>query len=201
MKSYQSDFLDRLKLAIQSCETAMLVYRKQGYESKAFRLQLKQLANQHNGVLLEDRHAFTFVLHEYSKISLHKCKERHERCEIFLSIVQEICAFYQVPANGFSELCKSGNEQFRYILLMICYFMKVGETHVLQEVGKELFLENDEPRKEYISLLEQCRQDYNSGKKDSEVIDRITESIKLKSQGYAVYNWISDPYQPVRSLF
>jgi len=201
MNSLQSDFLQRVSSAIENSESCMLVYRKQGYESKPFRLQLKSLAGQHGGVLLEDRHTFTFVSSDYSKLALHRYKETHEVCERFTLVIHELCAHYQVSPEQLKDLCKGGNEEFRYMLMMICYFLKVSEDHVLQKLGKELCHGAAEPKKEYTSLLEQCRHEYHTSKRPSEVIDKITESIKEKTQHYAVYSWTNDYSRYSRSLF
>jgi hypothetical protein len=139
MKPYQSDFLERVKQAVKTGENSMLVYRKQGYESKAFRLQLRQLADTFDGVLLEDRHAFTYVVQEYSKIGLYSYKESHELIDKFNRIKEGICAEFGVPVAGFRELCQADPNGLKYMLFMCSYFLKVNESYVLTQVGAILF--------------------------------------------------------------
>ena len=123
MKPYQSDFLERVKQAVSSGENSMLVYRKQGYESKAFRLQLKLLAQSFDGVLLEDRHAFTYVAQQYFRIGLSSYKQTHEQIDKFNRIVEAIADHYQLPATSFKNLCQTNPPGLKYILFMCCYFL------------------------------------------------------------------------------
>lgn len=201
MKPYQSDFLDRVRQAVKSGENSMLVYRKQGYESKAFRVQLKQLAQSFEGVLLEDRHAFTYVAHEYFRIGLYKYKEDHEQSDKFNKVAGSICNHYNVPATEFNELCKTDFAGIRYLLLMSCYFLKVSEVYVLTHVGQYLFPDVANPERHYQVMLDGFRQDYNSGKQPSEVIDQIVNSIKTGTHPFAVYSWSKDRYTSDHSFF
>jgi hypothetical protein len=201
MKPYQSDFIDRVRQAVKSGENSMLVYRKQGYESKAFRIQLKQLAESFEGVLLEDRHAFTYVAHEYFRIGLYKYKEDHEQTDKFNKITGSICDHYNVPATEFIELCKTDLPGLKYLLLMSCYFLKVSEVHVLAKVGQFFFPDSSNPERDFQAMLDGFRHDYNSGKQPSEVIDEIVNSIKTGTHPFTVYNWTKDRYTSDRSFF
>jgi len=201
MKPYQSEFIDRVKQAVKSGENSMLVYRKQGYESKAFRMQLKQLAESFDGVLLEDRHAFTYVVQEYSKIGLYKYKETHEQTDKFNKLVNAICDHYRVPPSDFLELCKLDPPGLRYLLLMCCYFLKVSDAHVLTQVGQVFFPDSIHAERQYQVLLDSFRHDYNSGKQPSQEVDEIVNSIKSGIHPYTVYCWSKDRYASDRSFF
>ena len=201
MKPYQLDFLERVKQAIKSGENSMLVYRKQGYESKAFRLQLKQLAQQYDGILLEDRHAFTFVVQEYCRIGLYSYKESHEVADKFNRIDETICNHYGVPTGGISELWRKDDPAFRYTFLMVCYFMKLTPAHVIEQLGEDCFYESTEVLQQYNCILDGFRQDYNSGKHPNQVIDDIVNSIKSSTHPFAVYSWSNGGCQSDRSLF
>ena len=179
----------------------MLVYRKQGYESKAFRVQLKQLAESFEGVLLEDRHAFTYVAHEYFRIGLYKYKEDHEQTDKFNKVAGSICDHYNVPATEFMALCKSDLPGFKYLLLMSCYFLKVSEAYVIAHAGQFLFPDISHPERHYQAVMDVFHHDYNSGKQSSEVIDRIVNSIKTGTHPFTVYNWSNDRYTSDRSFF
>jgi len=201
MKPYQSDFLERIRQAVKSGENSMLVYRKQGYESKAFRVELKQLAQSFEGVLLEDRHAFTYVAHEYFRIGLYKYKEDHEQTDKFNKIAASICNHYTAPATEFIEVCKTDPPGLKYLLFMSCYFLKVSEAHVLAKVGQFLFPDSPNAERHYQALLDGFRHDYNSGKQPSELIDEIVNSIKTGTHPFAVYSWTKDRYTSDRSFF
>jgi hypothetical protein len=179
----------------------MLVYRKQGYESKAFRIQLKQLAESFQGVLLEDRHAFTYVAHEYFRIGLYKYKEDHEQTDKFNKIAGSVCAHYNVPASEFIDLCKSDLPGLKYLLFMSCYFLKVSEAHLVAKVGQFFFPDIPNPERQYQVMLDGFRHDYNSGKQPSGVIDEIVNSIKTGTHPFTVYSWSKDRYTSDRSFF
>jgi hypothetical protein len=201
MKPYQSDFIERIRQAVKSGENSMLVYRKQGYESKAFRVQLKQLAESFEGVLLEDRHAFTYVAHEYFRIGLYKYKEDHEQTDKFNKIATAICDRYNVPGSQFTELCKTDLPGLKYVVLMSCYFLKVSEAHVLAKVGQFFFPDSVSADRQYQAMLDEFRHDYNSGKQPSELIDEIVNSIKIGTHPFTVYSWTKDRYTSDRSFF
>ncbi|HSB93451.1 MAG TPA: hypothetical protein VLC28_10050 [Flavitalea sp.] len=201
MKPYQSEFIDRVKQAVKSGENSMLVYRKQGYESKAFRLQLKQLAQSFDGVLLEDRHAFTYVLHEYSRIGLYRYKETHEQTDKFNKIAEALAQRYQVGPENFPELCRKDPPGLKYLLLMCCYFLKVSEAHVTSKLGHIFFPDSLYPERDYQVILDTFRHDYNSGKQPSDEIDQIVNSIKAETHPFTVYCWAKERYATDRSIF
>jgi hypothetical protein len=189
MKPYQSDFLERVKQAVTNGENSMLVYRKQGYESKAFRLELKQLAQSFDGVLLEDRHAFTYVAQQYFRVGLSSYKQSHEQVDKFNRIVEALCDDYQTPANRFKDLCKVNPDGLQYMLFMCCYFLKVSESHIMSQVGDLFFNQAGNIHEHYNEMMNEFRQDYHRGIQSSQRVDEIVNSIKAATQPFIVYSW------------